>query len=445
MTKTAILALALCGGFNLYAQESAPAEAQASTAAAPAAAAALPAVGSSMVRNAEAEWKFLRETADEERVEVIDAAIEDLDVFVEQHPDSPNRADALFILASLRQKKGDYKPAMVDLLKLLHEYPGSKMSLQAKSAFLDLAEKRLNRKLKPAAGELVRTPEAESAAERLALLLEKLSTSMEDSLYEPTALEIRRFQMRFQDYPGLDKLQWSLAQLQERSAKYAAALLSYRKLLSVYQDSPYRSKAQFAMGSLYAERLRDYKKAIEAYQELVDKYPGSGDVLPALEQTAQLFSEKLRQYELAVEVEQRIVKLFPKTPGALKAFQDMARLQRDRLGRPLEAIETYKRVAEQFRAHEGVQALQSAAAIARKDLKDYNMEIELRRKIAEDFAADREASQELYSVAEIYEGDLNDVDKAIEVYREVSSKFPGTKASGKAESRAAKLEKRRQS
>lgn len=389
----------------------------------------------------EAEWRFLKESSDDAGPGVTEAAIDDLHVFVQQHPESPMKPEALFLLASLRQKKGDYKPALVDLLRLLYEYPGSKMSLQAKSAFLDLSDKKLARRLKPAAGDLVKTPESEDKSQRLALLVEKLSGGMEDSLYDPTVEEIRRFQLRFPDYPESDKIQWSLARLHEKASRHAAALLAHRKLLAVYPQSPFRPQAQFAIANLYAESLKDYKKAIEAYQELVEKYPQASEVLPSLERTAQLFSDKLGQYELAVEIDEKIVKLFPKTDGALKALQMEAKLQRDRLNGPAEAIKTWLRLAGMFGYPAALEAFQNAAKIARRDLKDYGREAELRRKFASDFPNVKEAAPELFAAAEIYEDDLKDGAKAAEAYKEVAAKFPGTKLAGKAQDRVAKLEK----
>ncbi len=389
----------------------------------------------------EAEWVLLKASAEDSGSGVAEAAIEELEAFVDRNQESPLKPEALQLLASLRQKKGEYPAALVDFLRLLYEHPEAKLTLQAKSGFLELAERRLPRKLRPLAGELAQVPAGGSAAARLAQLAERLSGLPDDYLYEPALAEFRRLLRRFPDYPESDRVQWGLGQLHERADKPARALLAYRRLLAVFPESPLIPKARFALGQVYAEGLREPKRAIEAFQELFERHPGAPEVLASLERTAQLLSEKLKQHGLAVEVLDRIVKLFPKSEGALKAFNSMARLQRDKLGQSAEAVKTYLRLAEQF-GPAGLEALQSAASVARRDLKDYAQEAALRRRIAADFPSAKEAASELLAAGEIYEGDLKDPAKALEVYKELSGKFPGTREARKASERAARLEKK---
>lgn len=390
----------------------------------------------------EAEWRFLKEFAEDNNDDLVEAVAADVEAFIEQRPGDERAAEGLLFLAALREKRGDYKAALVTLARLLYEFPGQKAALQSKSSFLGLADKKLGRKLKAAAGEVVKTPEAKDTADRLAFLMLKLSADLGSALYEPAVAEIRRFQVRFADYREADRIQWALAQLHEKADRHAAALLAYRKILAVYPTSAYRPKAQFAVGVLYAEKLKDYKKAIDAFQEVVAQYPDAPEVLQALERSAELFADRLKQHELAVEMYEKIIALFPKTEAALKAFRAAAKLQRDRLSQPGDAIKTLRRLAEMFPPPPAVEALRDAAAIARRDLKDYNLEIELRKKLAADFAAVKEAADELFAAAEVYEDDLKDAAKAIETYKDVAAKFPGSRAAKRALGAAEKLEKK---
>ena len=389
----------------------------------------------------EAEWNYLKDGALDPTDGAPAAAADELAAFIDRHPDAPMMDEAQALLASLYKKQGDAKSSMICLLRLIYEYPQSKAALKAQSELLELGDKTLSRKLRPALGELVKGSDAADKADRLAAMLQRVVEGLGDALYDPTVREIRRFQARFPDYSKSDVLDWTLAQLHEKNEKYAAALSADRQLIAVYPESAYKSSAQFAIGGIYADDLRNYRKALDAYQQFVDQYPDNVNVLPALQRMAQLFSDKFKQYELAVQIDERIIKTFPKTEGALKAFNDEAKLLRDRLAKPDEAIKTYRRLTKQFAAPPAVTALQEAAMVARKDLKDFKLEIELRSQIAADYAFSHDAPAELYAAAEVYEDDLKDLAGALKTYKEVSAKFPNSKQSRKAADRLAKLEK----
>lgn len=391
-----------------------------------------------------AEWSFLKASAEDANSEVRDAVIGDLRIFVSHHADSDLGEQAQLLLAGILDKKGDHNEAAVEWLKFLYEYPQSKLGFAAKRGYLDMVEKRMGRKLKPVLNELAKAPDLSEKSDRLAELLHRLTGQAGDSFYGPLEDEFQRFFTRFAEYPQGDKVLWDLALLREKNSKYAGAMLAYAKLLAVYPASANRPQAQWAVGELYGEHLKEYNKAIDAFSELVERYPDSPQVLPALEKTAKLFEERLKSYDLAVDIHEKIVKLFSKTEGALKAFEARARLEREKLSRPADAIKTYKRLAEDFHTPAGVAALQKAATIARKDLKDYNLEIELRKTIASFFSDSEQAPEELFSAAEVYEDDLKDLDKAGQAYAEVSSKFPTHKLAKKAQDRLAKIEKKKQ-
>ncbi|OGR94545.1 MAG: hypothetical protein A2V88_04475 [Elusimicrobia bacterium RBG_16_66_12] len=371
---------------------------------------------------------------------VSEASMEDLKLFARRHPESAQAPEALFLLAGLNQKKGEWQAALTVYLRLLYEYPGNKTALRAKSSYLELVEKKGSRKQRSPLSDLVKLPEAADKADRLSLLWQRVAGAVGETLYEPAIDEIRDFSVRFPAHRDADKLQAALARLQAADGKAAASMLAWRKLLAMCPDSPLRAQAQMAIGDLYADSLRDPKKAIDSYQELVEKYPKAPEVLGALERSAQLFDDKLRQYDLAVEMHEKIVATFPKTPGSLKALKAMAKLQRDRLGKPDEALKTLLRLSTMHGGQDGVDALLQASEIARRDLKDSGRQAELLRKVSDDYAGAKEAPQALYDAAGVYEDDLKDAAKAIEVYKEVASKFPSHKLAKKADGRITKLE-----
>ncbi|MBI5247025.1 MAG: tetratricopeptide repeat protein [Elusimicrobia bacterium] len=399
------------------------------------------AVPAAKVPGADEEFAFAKAAAEDNDEKVQDAAMDELAVFVRRHPSAPQASEAMLLLAGLKQKKGDWELAAASLLRLLYEYPGTKIGLRAKSDFLTLVDKKASRKHRPILNDLVKLPETSDKADRLSALWQKLADLAPDALYEPVAAEIRDFTVRFPDHKDGDKLQGSLARLHAANGKPAAAMLSWRKLIALYPESPACPGAQMAIGDLYADALRDPKKAIDAYQELVEKYPKANEVQAALENSARLFDDKLRQYALAVEMHERIVKLFPKTPASLKALKSIAKLQRDRLTAPEDAMKTLMRLSSMHGGQDGIDALLQAADYARRDLKDNARQAEILRKVSDDYAGAKEAPQALYDAAGVYEDTIKDNAKAIELYREVASKFPSHKLASRASDRAAKLEK----
>jgi len=62
---------------------------------------------------------------------------------------------------------------------------------------------------------------------------------------------------------------------QEFSEKgdFQSAIKTYEELLKVYPDSPRVYKAQFLMGFVYSENLKDHEKARENYRKVIEKYP----------------------------------------------------------------------------------------------------------------------------------------------------------------------------
>jgi TolA-binding protein len=398
-----------------------------------------PAAESAKFAGPDAEWAFVKSAAEDSDFAVQDAAIENLRLFARRYPDSAHAPDALFLLAGLRARKGDWQPAVVAMLHGIYEYAGAAAELRAKSAYLELIDRKASSRLRPILNDFVSGSDAADKSDRLSALWQKVAEKAPGAFYEPAADEIRDFLVRFPEHKDGDKLQAALARLHAGNDKPTAAAVAWRKLLALYPDSGLRAKAQLAVGDLYADPLRDPKKAIDAYQDLIAEYPQSPEVQAALVSSARLFEEKLRQYPLAVQMDEQIVKSFPKTAASLKALKSIARLQRDRLSKPDEAIKTLQRLSTMHGGQDGVDALLLGADVAHSDLKDYVREAALRHQVCDDYAAAKEAPQSLYDAAGVYEDYAKDEAKAIATYNEVASKYPTHKLAKKASDRAAKL------
>ena len=310
------------------------------------------------------------------------------------------------------------------MLRLLYEYPDTKIGLRAKSDFLTLIDKKASRKHRPILNDLVKLPETSDRADRLSALWRKVAELAPDALYEPVAAEIRDFTVRFPSHKDGDRLQSALARLHAANDKPAAALLSWRKLLVLYPESASRSAAQMAIADLYADSLRDPKKAIDAYQELhrdvSEGARGAGrarELRPALRRQAPPIRARCRD---AREDREDVPE---DTPASLKSLKSIAKLQRDRLGSCEDAVKTLLRLSAMHGGQDGIDALLQAADFARRDLKDYPRQAEILRKISNDYTGAKEAPQALYDAAGVYEDTIKDNAKAIELYKEVSIKF----------------------
>ena len=94
---------------------------------------------------------------------------------------------------------------------------------------------------------------------------------------------------------------------QEFSEKgdFQSAIETYEEILKVFPDSPRVCKAQFLIGFVYSENLKDYEKARENYKKVIEKYPDCDladdakymletmeqDNLPAIQDTSSASSE----------------------------------------------------------------------------------------------------------------------------------------------------------
>lgn len=386
-----------------------------------------------------AELGYLKDIAGDKVIGTPAALSEALGAFIDRNPGTELTEEAEEELAAVFKKQGDYKSAMVILLRLVYQRPDSKRAVKAQSELLEIGNKLLSSKLRSALGGIIKGAEAKEREERLAVLLQRIVDELGEALYEPTVQEFRRFQSRFPEYPKLDAIQWSMAQLHKKALKYPEAVIALNMLMKRYPDSEYNPKALLALGEIYVDGLREYKKGTDVYQELVEKFPKDPQALPALQKSSLLFSDYLKQYELSVQMDEKIVATWPKTEDAFKAYQHQALLYHDYLRQPRAAVKIYQRIAAEYPEPQAVAALQTAAQIARKDLKDYELEIEMRSKIGNDFPESKVAPEELYAVAQIYESDLRDIARAIRAYRDVSSKFIDSKYGDKARDRVNKL------
>ncbi len=66
---------------------------------------------------------------------------------------------------------------------------------------------------------------------------------------------------------------YTLAQEYSEKGDFQSAIGTYQEILKVYPDSPRSYKAQFLIGFVYSENLKDFENAKTSYRKVIEDYP----------------------------------------------------------------------------------------------------------------------------------------------------------------------------
>lgn len=388
---------------------------------------------------AEAEWNFLRAAGRDKDDDVLELVLPQLEDWLVRYPENPAADEALLLKANLHYKVGDYKYALVTLLRHFHAYPRGAAMEDARKLFTEILVKKADKKIRPVLEEAGAAAEKASADAGLAALLEKLSVQAGDAYYEPVAAEFRAFFNRFPSYPRNDALRLALAAMHQKKGKYLPARLGYEKLIQLYPSSQLLARAKQSLGGVLADDIKAYDKAIEVYQDVAASFPGTDEAWSAYTRLPAL-AERQKKYDLAVEIHERIIKLYPDKEEAYNSYKDEARVLREELKKFPEAVAVLNRVADKYKGGRAIGALLLAAEIYRKDLKNAEGEVKTYDRIAAEYEADPQAPKSLYAAGEVYEKEKQP-DKAREYYQKVLDKYNADPMAKKAYSRLNALAK----
>lgn len=407
------------------AAEAAPVEPeQAAPAAAPA-----PAATEADDGSVSAEWKFFLETSSDKSEEVLKMLLEGVNDIISRNPDHGWQ----YIRASMRYRLGDYKGAVIDLVRHFYEFPGSGTSEDAKKLFQEILDKKADKKSKPGLLELAKAVPAGDTADRVYAMLDMLPGKAGAPFYEPIMEEYRAFLNRYPGRPGNDKVAMDAADMHLNMKEYLKARVAYEKVIAVYPRSPRVPRAKLFLAVLLADNLKEYDRAIKVFRDITLTLPGTDQAKAAYARLPEL-AEKRDQYQLAVEVYEEIIRLYPDTPEAHKAYLAAARVLREELDKFPEAVAVLGRLADNYKDARGAEALMLAAEIHRKDLKDQAGEIKVYDRLAADFAKDPLAPKALLAAGEIHEK-AKDYDKARVYYSAVTEKYQEDPLAKKAQKR----------
>ncbi len=94
----------------------------------------------------------------------------------------------------------------------------------------------------------------------------------------------------------------------ERNAKnIKVSLENLEKLIEHYPDNALAAQAQYLMGDIYMNDLRDFENAILSYQKVVDNFSGSSKVAHAQFMVGYIYAENLNKKDLARTAFQRFI------------------------------------------------------------------------------------------------------------------------------------------
>jgi TolA-binding protein len=66
---------------------------------------------------------------------------------------------------------------------------------------------------------------------------------------------------------------YTLAQEYSEKGDFHSAVKTYEEILEIYPESSQAYKAQFLIGFVYSENLKDYENAKVSYRKVIQKYP----------------------------------------------------------------------------------------------------------------------------------------------------------------------------
>ncbi len=381
----------------------------------------------------DAEWGFIKARGSDKDEDVLSALLPQAEDWLTVYPAAPYSGEAQLLKATLRLKLGDYKPAIMDLLRHFYEYPASDSSAAAKKIFNDTLEKKTDKKVKPVLADIADSPASGETSEKLAALLDKASARAGEFLYEPLLGEYRAFFRRFPQYAGNDALRLDLADLHLKKEEYLRAKLAYEKMIEMHPSSPLMARAKNSLAAALADNLKEYDNSINVYQDIAASFPGTAEAWTAYSRLPVL-TERQKKYDLAVEIYEKIIALYPDKDEAYSSFVSEARVLREEMKKPDEAVNVLNRLADKYKGPKAIDALFLAAEIARKDMKDSAVEVATYDRIVVEYPMDPQAPRAIFAAGEVYEK-AKDYEKARDYYASITGKYPEDPLAKKAQKR----------
>ena len=368
-----------------------------------------------------------------------------LNEYVAHFPESPNTADAYYLLAKTYLAKGKEYEALAAGLKTLYLFPGftgrqecisfATSIINTERSFRDQQEKYT---------ELInRSVSGINLADRYYEYLNMLITLDESRLYDWTLASMHDFTVQYSDDSRLDTvLKWTGDLYLKKSDEWEASA-SFQMMDYLRPNSPLLPEVRFERAKLLYEKLNAYEAATAAFEQIADTWPNMENTPEALYLCGKVYKDKIKDYDKAITTFRRLVDNYPQHVKSVSALLEIGEIYEKKLGKYPEAIAAYNEFVEKYRTSpQGVDALTRVAEIYEKDLNDYKKAAEYYAQVAQYYPTFDKAPDMLIKAGELCEDKLNDPKQAIAYYQMLLNTFPEHKRARDAQK---KMEKAKES
>lgn len=118
-------------------------------------------------------------------------------------------------------------------------------------------------------------------------------------------------------------------QTQESQNNFQLAVQSYQEIVDHYVLGKYADSAQFRIGKIYNNDLRDIEKAVAAYQQVYTKFPQSTFAPTAMFLTGFLMNNELHKLDSARVLYEAFLQQYPNHDLAVSARFELETLGKD--------------------------------------------------------------------------------------------------------------------
>ncbi|PCI37115.1 MAG: hypothetical protein COB53_07400 [Elusimicrobia bacterium] len=385
------------------------------------------------------EFLFLRSAFSKADSAILESLFAQAAALLEVARQSERADEIQLFMIEIRRKQKRPVDAVIEALKLLYEYPGSKWAFNAKRIIQEITAKRFKRSREKITAITEGPRIGMSRPQRLGAMLQNLASFSDPNFYSMITAEFRDFFKRYPGYTDRDSLSFLLAGLHTRNGSPRPAVFLYERILALSEKKDLKASAQNAVGDLYAGALDDPERAVGAYQALADGFPEFEEAQVAYGKWARLLDKELKQPMLAVEILEKAVQLYPETDAAHNALSESGRILAFRLKNRELAVLTLERLAEMFpgpRAVAGLRRIANLHARARDYAKQARTLVRLRRR----YPGDAYSAEALWTAARLYDKKLRDETAARRVYQDLVESYPENHFSKKARRRLESLE-----
>lgn len=369
------------------------------------------------------------------------ALARDVQVWIRLHPQNADIKNALLLQSNLYQRAQQYARGLIALYQIRFYFPTDEDITVLSSGVENIMEE-LNRSEKAQALKLlaVNTSQAQTFAEKHAILLESLVKAGLPDVYEPVCDLFEDFFVQYPQDINLDKIILLYADWHRQNNNFYAAISEYKKVDELFPDTAYKAASLRMTADVYAMDLRDYETADALYNQVLRKYPNSAEQGIVYKHLG-IMEENRKNYSLALGYYDKAITDLGAQPSAREAWIGKADVLMKTKAYQA-AYDTLVRGAERFTGTESVYVpfLLRAADIAEGKLSNVAQKTAALEKIMLFYPQNPQAPEILYELGSAYE-DQATTAQAIVVYKQLVINYPTDKYASRAQNRLKKLEK----